>query len=196
MELDQIRDILVNFIQLDWSPVRLEAELHNGQLKYLDVCIKEERDLFQFKVKKGEGSPPLYVTNGFATTPSDFYYFLSMNAPKGGEYPRVRKCNDELFEYLRRSKIEYPTEDYPICRFVGTEIQFLPITVLYVNFVYYKNPPSPVFGYTTTDGYLEYDASTSVQLDWDETDQIKIIQLVLQDLGVMATLDQIKKAKK
>jgi hypothetical protein len=196
MDLNQIRNILVNFVQKEWTSVQLESGLHNAQMKFMELAIKQERDLYQFKVKMGEGSPPLYVTSGFADIPSDFYYFLSMNVPSGGTYPRVRKCNDELFEYLRESTVENPTGDYPICRFVGTQIQFLPSTLLYVNFVYYKNPPSPVFGYTLTNGYLEYDEATSTQLDWAETDQMMIIQLVLQDLGVQATLEQIKTAKK
>jgi hypothetical protein len=196
MDLNQIRNILVNFTQNEWTPVQLESELHNAQLKFMDLSIKQERDLFQFKVKKGEGSPPLYVTDGIATIPTDFYYFLSMNVPNLGTYSPVRKCDDELFNYLRNSSIEYPTEEYPICRFIETEIQFLPTSVLYVNFTYYSNPPSPVYGYTLLNGYLEYDSTASVQLDWDETDQAKIIQIVLQDLGVVGTLEQIKTGKK
>jgi len=196
MNLGQIQHIITNFIQREWTPKRLQAELNFAQLRYFDVSVRQGRDLYQFKVKKGEGTPPLYVVNGFAAIPSDYYHFLSMNVPSGGTYRRVRKCDDELFEYLRESPIEYPTEAYPICRFTESNIQFLPATTLYVNFTYYKIPPAPVYGFVVTNGFIEYNAATSVELDWDESDQVKIIQLVLQDLGVMVSVEQIEAQKK
>ena len=192
MDLNQIRNIITNFIQRDWVPEQLTSELNYAQLRYFPIAVKMEKDLHQFKVKKGEGTPPLYVTGGVATIPSDYQEFISMNVPSGGSNYRVRKCDSELFDYLRESPIEFPTSAYPICRFTGTQIQFLPADILYVNFVYYKKPPIPVYGYTTSHGFLEYNASTSTQLDWDEQDQIAIIQIMLQDLGVIATAEQIR----
>ena len=192
MNLGQIRNILTNFIERDWSPAQMEAELDFAQLRYFDIARKMDKDLYQFEVKLGEEEPPLYVTNGLATIPTDYHEFISMTAPLGGEFPPIRKCDSYLFDYLRQSPIEFPTADYPICRFFGTQIQFLPTTIIYVNFMYYKTPQTPVFGYTTTYGAIEYNSATSTELDWHEDDQIAIMQIVLQDLGVIVSTEQIK----
>lgn len=196
MNLDEIRNILTNFVQRDWAGGQWTAELNHAQLKYLDFAIKSEKEMHQLKVKKGEGSPPLYVIDGYADIPTDYFFFLSMNAPSGSDYTPIRKCDDETFNYLRNSSVEYPDSQYPICRFLDTQIQFLPTSILYVNFVYYKVPPTPVYGYTLTDGYLKYDTSTSTELDWHEDDQIAIIQIMLQDLGFITTREQLEAQKK
>ena len=57
MNLGQIQHIITNFIQREWTPKRLQAELNFAQLRYFDVSVRQGRDLYQFKVKKGEGTP-------------------------------------------------------------------------------------------------------------------------------------------
>ena len=192
MTLEQIRNIIVNFVQLDWSPSQFESALHYAQIKYLDAAIEAEKDLRQFVVKMGEGNVPLMVSGGQASLPDDYFRLLSATCQVGSEYYRIRPCDSFTFDYLRQSPIEYPTNEYPILRIIGDVVQFLPETLLYVNFIYYRVPTPPVWGYTMSEGVMQYDASSSTELDWDEDDQIGIIQVLLQDLGVIVSQEQIR----
>ena len=56
-----------------------------------------------------------------------------------------------------------------------------------VDFTYIKFPTKPVFAYTITNGYVEYDSVNSVELEWDEVNQLDILYILLSDLGVVAT---------
>jgi hypothetical protein len=156
------------------------------------VAIEAEKDLHQFIVKMGEGSMPLIVSNGQVSLPDDYFRLLSATAQVGSEYYRIRPCDSFTFDYLRQSPIEYPTTEYPILRIIGDVVQFLPITVLYVNFIYYRVPTAPVWGYTVSEGVMQYDATSSTELEWDEDDQVGIIQVLLQDLGVIVSQEQIR----
>jgi len=192
MTLEQIRNIVVNFVQKDWTPEQFASELHYAQLRYFNIVLGMDKNCQQFVVKMGEGDPPLMVSGGWATLPSDFFRFISATIQTGSDYVRVRPCDVEQFDYLRQSPIEYPTSDYPILRIIDDRVQFLPADVLYVNFIYYRVPYAPVWGYTISGGVMVYDSTTSTELDWDEDDQIGIIQVLLQDLGVIVSQDQIR----
>jgi len=192
MNLDRIRDIIVNFVQRDWESEQFTSELHFAQMKYFDIMLSAGKDLQQFIVKMGEGNPPMMVSSGWANLPTDYFRFISATVQTGSNYVRVRPCDVEQFDYLRQSPIEYPTSDYPILRIIDDRVQFLPADVLYVNFIYYRVPTAPVWGDTISGGVSVYDAATSTELDWDEDDQIGIIQILLQDLGVIVSQDQIR----
>jgi len=196
MKLDKIRDILINFIQKDWKKAEFETGLHFAQMKYFMSALDKGDDLYQFKVMKGETSPPLYVVNGRADIPADFFRSVdkesSMTVPIGGKKYPVRGCNDGMWDYLVNSPIEFPTIEYPICNFQETFVRFEPKTIQYVNWTYYASPAEPVFGVKYNRGFTEYDPTTSTELNWSEDQIVYIIQIMLQDLGVMATVEQIK----
>jgi hypothetical protein len=196
MELNKIRDILINFTQRDWKKEEFENGLHFAQMKYFLIAFNRGDDLYRLKVSKGGTEPPLYVTGGEATIPSDFFKNTdpesSMNVPVGGKKYPVRICNDGLFDYLVNSPVEYPTIEYPICVFRGTKVHFNPTTIQFVNWTYYTSPVAPVFGVDYSRGFTEYVSATSTQLNWNDDDIIFIIQIFLQDLGIIKTPEEIK----
>jgi hypothetical protein len=196
MELNKIRDILINFTQRDLKKEEFESGLHFSQMKYFMSKFNRGDDLYRFKVRKGDTNPPLYVTNGIADIPSDFFHNTdpesSMAIPIDGGKNPVRICSDAMFDYLVNSPIEFPTHKFPICVFRDDKIYFEPKSVQYVNWTYYTSPIIPVFGVDYSRGFTEYVSATSTQLNWLDDDIIFIIQIYLQDLGIIKTPEEIK----
>jgi hypothetical protein len=196
MELNKIRDILIFFAEKDLKKEEFETGLHFAQMKYFMAAFNRGDDLYKFKVRKGDTTPPLYVSNGVADIPSDFFHNTdpesSMAAPIGDKKYPVRVCNDAMFDYLVNSPIEYPTIEYPICVFRDATINVAPKTIQYINWTYYTSPVAPVFGVKYDRGFTEYVSSTSTQLNWLDDDIIFIIQIFLQDMGIIKSPEEIK----
>jgi hypothetical protein len=42
-----------------------------------------------------------------------------------------------------------------------------------------------VYAYTIIDGFIEYNPTNSIELEWDELNQIDILYILLSDLGIV-----------
>lgn len=76
------------------------------------------------------------------------------------------------------STIKYPTEKYPVAKWFGEKIQFLPETMGYVNFSYLRKPATPFLA-VETDENNDY-----VYLPVEST-QIEFPQVCLPDVAAM-----------
>lgn len=186
------------------TPEQYEIMIHVAQLKHLKrkIGLPEEyqpgrplpaqlfeitrintMDLSPFKkfLGKKEDEPPLIVDSyGYATIPDDLYY------PSVMEYKNrnIEIVSDELWNLRKSDALLKGTERNPIANFQNNFIRFNPLKNCFVDFIYLRNPIKPVFAYTLTKGYIEYDENNSIELEWNEINQIDIIAILLFDLGI------------
>ena len=193
------------------SPGEFERILHLCQLKHFKrkIGLPEEYqpgsavpaqvyeiskvitdDLAPFKVIMGGDNSPLVVDeNGEATLPSDFFY------PSALTYKYIKDSGDIILrevellsdkEYNKRlsSFVKRPSMKFPVGNIYGNKIRFYPVTLKFVDMVYLKVPPVPVYGTSYGKGYQRYDSATSTELLWDDVNVIDIIGLFMNELGM------------
>lgn len=153
-------------------------------------------DLLPFKMFMGRsGQPKLQVAaNGEAVIPADFFYPLSLlYAVVDGtlKYKEVDILTDKEWTDYMSSSIITPSKKYPIANFQKNYIRFMPVNLQSVEFTYLKKPVDPVYAFTYANGFLEYDPINSVELEWDELNQIDILYMLLSDLGIIVTRGDI-----
>jgi hypothetical protein len=197
MNLNDVRYILAKFTDKADAPEELDARLTFGSNKNFAIQweAKNWDALRLHKVVMGGNTPPLYVTGGYAPLPTDYFGQESATVFYGTEEKSVEFLQDQEFDDRKRDYIEIPTVEFPIGNIQSNYIRFLPKSLQYVNFSYIKEPGTVHFAYTTTRGFIEYDPANSVELLWDDEQIANIIILVLQDMGIQATPEQVKKAK-
>lgn len=201
MTLNEIRYILGQYISRDVRPEEFDTLIDSAQRTHFRnvIAINDEVSLRPFKVNKGidTGTTPLFVTNGIAILPSDFFAYQSAYNVVDGEPRQAEEVSDFEFDNRRQHSIETPTLLFPLINLQKSTVRVLPKTVQYLTFQYIKKPATVHFGYTASRGYIEYNPATSTELEWDEANQIEIIGLALNSLGVQASTDDIKqKARK
>ena len=206
MNHNDVRYILAKFTDKFDAPEEYDSRLTFAHQKNFAIqweriqsTPEEQRDfsaLRLLKVIMGDGmTPPLYVTNGLATLPSDYFGKESATVFYGGEEKSVEFLEDQEFDDRKRNYIEIPTPEFPIGNIQSNFIRFMPKSLQYVNFTYIKSPGTVHFGYTNQRRFIEYDPTTSIELPWDDEQIINIIVMVLQDLGLQVTPQQVKAAK-
>jgi hypothetical protein len=110
----------------------------------------------------------------------------------GGEQKQVEILDGGTFDNRKSHKIEVPDLAHPIATFMSTYIKFLPKNVQFVNFTYLGTPTPVHYATQSVFGFPQYDSVNSAELLWDESDQIEIIKIALQELGVIASQEDIK----
>lgn len=144
-------------------------------------------ELKMFKVDMGTESQPLVLVNGFANTPTDLFYPLSMLSKQISKnkvkYGRIDMLSELQFQERLASSITRPTLRDGIARFNNGRIQVLPSEIQYVLFSYYRIPRTPVYAVTYANGYAEYEPKTTVEFEYDSVTVIDAIPMILQELG-------------
>jgi len=153
-------------------------------------------DLLPFKVFMGRyGTPKLQIDqNGEAVIPTGFFYPLSLLYPVveiSLTYNEVKVLTDSGWSDYMSSSIITPSKKYPICNFQKGYIRFSPKNMQSVEFTYLRRPVDPVYAYTSDSGFIQYDPVNSVELEWDEPNQIDILYMLLSDVGVVVTRGDI-----
>jgi len=164
-----------------------------------EITQKMTQDLRRFKVFMGKkGTAPLMLdTNGYADVPSDMYYPSSFTyqyfTSFKDRWRTVDVLTDEEYDKRLGSAVEQPTKYWPVCNFQKDFIRFVPIDMQYINFNYIRYPVDPEYVMKLENNIPEYDAANSTELEWDETNQIDIMMLVLVDLGMFLKREDIIK---
>jgi len=224
MNLQEIRIILSTIIQQRKPTITVSVEQFNALLKYSQLkhfknCLglPEEyspgawvasrlpevtrvisESISPFMVYMGkDNEPPLFITNGYATIPSDYYYPLSMRytlaKPNGVIKDKVIEITtDKRWEEVLSSAVVFPTVGRPYCNFKSNYIQFEPKTIQFAKFSYIRKPADPIYSLKSEDGDYVYDSATSVQLEWKENDILDIMNIMLGELSVPLTRGDIK----
>lgn len=112
---------------------------------------------------------------GIADVPADYVAFSSCyynyitqkNCGNDEQYRAVEFLADAVWADRQSSVIKGPEKKYPIAKWFGDKIQFLPKDLRAVNFTYLREPATPVLAYTV-DGNNDpvYDAANSTQFEW------------------------------
>lgn len=79
-----------------------------------------------------------------------------------------------------------PTAQYPFATIVQAGLKVWPTTITSIHVSYYRKPVDPVFVtiIDETTGEMTYDATNSVELEWDNDNKIGIAYSLLQALGI------------
>ena len=197
MNLGEIRDIIVQFSDAGKQPEDFNSLLHwaSSELFAMKFAQGDKVALAPFQANRGDGTVPLFVVNGIATLPDDYHGWPEMSVVYDGTYHRVKIVDNKFWNIHKASSIEYPDKKYPIARIEENQVRVLPKTTQYIILDYLKKPRVPVFGWTNTNGFVEYDPTTSTELEWEDAQQVEIIVMILSSLGVAVTKEQINDRK-
>lgn len=134
--------------------------------------------------------------------------YLHVTAIETTAGKKVDIVTEEEWVNRRLDAITLPTADYPIARIAGDSVYILPASITTATMYYLKSPTAPFFdyyfdanlnivglsvgqSYTLQAGEVYRDGTTSgsktsttVELEWEEPEQIKILQRILAKLGV------------
>lgn len=125
---------------------------------------------------------PVNSTTGIAPFPSDFEEVDNMWSAYG--LYDIRFVQQPRLANFRHSSID-PVEENPIYIINHEGFQYFPTTIGQAYMSYYRNPPSIVWGNVPdSNGIPTYDASTSQDPVWSDSDCFNIIVRALSILGV------------
>jgi len=188
------------------SPEEFNVRLNFGhrqnfsnQWEKILATPEDQRDyspLRYFKKVLGGVTPPLYVSGGYADLPKDYFGKESATVFYGGEEKTVEFLEDKRFDERKKDAIEGVDPEYPLGNIQSNFIRFLPKSIQFVDFSYITAPKGVKFAYKSDRGFIEYDPVNSIELPWDEEQVTNIIMLILSDMGINKTREQVKKAQK
>lgn len=205
MSVDQVYSIIQliaakNLQQGYVSPNDFYLAINQAQMSYFDY-LKGEYQKYRDKrpiatVEFGNSqqvrtslAPLIYSTflpvnavTGIANPPSDFEEVDSMWTAYG--LYDIRFVQQPRLANFRHSSID-PVEDNPIYIINHEGFQYFPTTIGQSYMSYYRTPPSIVWGFTyDSNGIPVYDASTSQDPVWSDSDMLQVISRALAILGV------------
>tara|TARA_R110000824_G_scaffold311311_3_gene498484 strand:+ start:2001 stop:2771 length:771 start_codon:yes stop_codon:yes gene_type:complete len=96
----------------------------------------------------------------------------------------IRPVDDSELSNLLSSSIVYPTIAFPVLTFYQEGVQYHPKNINTVDFVYLRKPIKPEWAYIITDNRPEYDASSSIDLEWPVQVFNEIAIRVLSFIGI------------
>ena len=201
MDLNFIRYWIARLTDKVDAPEEFDARINFSQSQNFAEQWKGKNfmALRPFKTVLGGQTPPLMLTQGnqnaYATLPSDYFGLESGTVFYAGEEKDIEFLEDNEFDNRKRNYIEIPTAEYPIGNIQSNFIRFLPKTLQTVNFSYIHRPLPVHFAYTTKRGFIEFDPVNSSAWLWDEEQTVNIIMIVLQEMGIGATKEQVKAKK-
>lgn len=133
--------------------------------------------------------------NGYADLPSNYVHYSSIgyNAITNPEtcdgdhkisIRELKIVDDDKWNKLLSHSIKFPTKTYPIARFIGNRIQFMPKDLGKVNMNYLKYPNMPYWGYNIVNDVAVYDSTKSIQFDLPAITHIEISRILLSYIGI------------
>jgi hypothetical protein len=192
MDINDVRLKLSRFLKGE-APEEMDIRINLGQGQLFNKLYeaKNFEALRPFKKVAGDDTPPLFVVNGSAKLPDDYFAVESGFVIIDGEPFPVEFLEDNEFNLRRHDYIEIPNLQHPIGNLHPHTLKVLPKTVQYVVFNYFTAPPRAKFGYKRTRGFIEYDPTASTQLLWNDESITDLILLVLAMYGIQATAEQV-----
>jgi len=153
------------------------------------ITQKITDDLRKFMWVMGINGAQLQINrHGLATLPSNYvressiYYDngQTVNCETDERWVPIEIIDDSQWGDRLTSSIKYPDKEYPVCRFIGNQIEFRPKSLKAVNMTYLRLPDAAVLGYTI-DGNndIVYNPTTSVQFEWPEDCHTDIANMML-----------------
>ena len=96
----------------------------------------------------------------------------------------IRPVDDSELSNLLSSSIVQPSLGFPVLTFYQEGIQYHPISINTVDFVYLRKPIKPEWAYTLVDNRPVYDSVNSIDLEWPVQVLNEIAIRVLSFIGI------------
>lgn len=189
-----------------YSPDELDKLVDNGQISYFtDIQpmyatsqrVKDTLSPFRDKYTFTTGD----TFGGVMTIPTnrDFMDFLDMYityAISGRTVPKqvpIQLYNEDTRAFRLDSQIDPVTVTSPIGEMIGLgSVQIYPETTYNGAVTFLRRPVAPFFSYTVISGrVIVYDAGTSVQLEWRDSDIQPLLLKCLNSIGINLSDNEI-----
>lgn len=126
---------------------------------------------------------------GKSSYPSDYAHLSSLNfyyvkESGQGKMVPIKEVKNADWSEIGASTLLKPTKRYPKFSFYANEISFLPRDIGLVSMDYFKEPSSPVWGFTIVNSREVYDPTTSVQFESPDFSMNDIMALMLSFVGI------------
>jgi len=127
--------------------------------------------------------------NGRVTYPSDLAYtipgmfYLTSKQGKPKHVP-IENIDKDKEGYRLSSAIMFPTTLRPISVFESTYLQVYPIGISNIRFPYLRYPKDALWAFTTPNNREKFDATNSIDLEWEDTVVNDIIMQALKSIGI------------
>lgn len=182
------------------SPDDFNLIINQGQKMYLDFLLGEYQK-YQIRrpiavVEFGQNeriresmSPLIYgttlapnTTTGIAPFPSDFEYVDNMWSLYG--FYNIKFIQQDRLDSYNRSTID-PIADNPVYLIQHEGFHFFPENLGSARMSYVRKPPPIVWGYTLDgNGIPVYNAATSQDPIWSDSDILQVVMRAMQIVGV------------
>ena len=142
---------------------------------------------------------PSNTISGYIVIPSNVNYLdlldveIEYQISNRTIYVGVPMVNEDERAERRNSQIDPVTITSPIGEMnIPRFIQLYPTAGYTGTVTYFTRPVKPVFGYTLISGrQIVYDAATSTQLEWRETELISVCLKALKSIGINLADQQV-----
>jgi hypothetical protein len=156
--------------------------------EFLDITLKNTDDMKPFK----KHVPNMAVTNGILPYPIDYahretvvYNYTKSIAGVANVLPRpVEILREVEFSAREGNYTKRPTTQNPIATIRSDGVHIRPITILAVDFNYLRWPVAPVFNYIEGDGFITYNAATSIESEFPVDEHLTLVKMCLEYIGV------------
>ena len=157
-------------------------------VEHVDITIKNTDDMKAFKMFM----PNTPVTNGILPFPADYAhyedvrynYIKSINGVNTTIPKPVEILKEGQLSERRGNWTKSPSTKNPVGVVRRDGIHVYPSTISAVDFHYYRFPKDPVFSYNQGDGYITYNATASIELEFPKDESLTIAMYILSYLGV------------
>jgi hypothetical protein len=136
--------------------------------------------------------------------PSDYVHETAITYTKYinstcGEAPTESKkpvdiIDDDKWAERCSNSIKFPSLDFPIANFLKDRIRLMPKNLGTVELSYLSVPTKPIWAFTTVSGLEIYDATNSVNFDWNDILFTDVSKLVLGYIAINLRDDELKQA--
>jgi len=156
--------------------------------EHADITLKNTDDLKAFKALL----PNRSVVNGVMSYPSDYahrdtivYNYTKTINSVATVLPRpVEILREEKFASRAGNYTKQPTLQNPIGVVRSDGIHIRPLTIVSADLNYLRWPIAPIFSYIIGDGYITYDATSSIPFEWPQDEHITLVAMILKYVGI------------
>lgn len=224
MTNDFLYEIIIDFLKKDrrgnvYTESDHDRELKRMNILYMDKILpmyEMDQDITDKidKFKTVVSGVNLTVSSNLITKPTDYARHDYLSYKQDGDSSKTRSLDvlvGSQWSAIQGSSISSPSERFPVCRYRGGYIEFLPSTLTqnYLEYSYIKYPAEPTYdGYYDTNGNFNYlvpgsshslavgevgldgsagvtYTSDSVELEWGDDDKLNIADMILRSLGIV-----------
>lgn len=169
-----------------FSPSEIDAEINAAMMDIWRKYVNEfERtrlvNIYLNPFIKTEDVTP-NPTDGSVTLTNAYKYPTAIRVKANGK--TVTETDQARWDRMINHSVEFPTADYPICKFEGKKIWSRPIDIGELTVSYIDKPVKPVYAFNIVGDRYVYDDVNSVDVEFDEILHNDIKYRVLGSLGV------------